>query len=88
MKPEETIALMAIHGLAQFGANTEELDKYKWIGGSRIPSRSKNPNNVWENNNSNDEPTSNPVKNVKAARTSDNSFNNIYYKLLNGAVYQ
>ena len=25
---------MALHGLAQFGANTEETMKYKWIGGS------------------------------------------------------
>ena len=34
MTAEESISLMALHGLAQFGSNSEEVAKYKWIGGS------------------------------------------------------
>ena len=32
---EETISLMAVHSLANFGANPEHLMKYRWIGGSQ-----------------------------------------------------
>ena len=31
----ESIAIMAIHGVASFGSNFEHLMKYRWIGGSR-----------------------------------------------------
>ena len=35
LSPKESMSLMATHGLANFGANTEHLAKYNWIGGSQ-----------------------------------------------------
>ena len=35
LEADETISLMAVHSLANFGANPEHLMKYRWIGGSQ-----------------------------------------------------
>ena len=35
LEPQETISLMAVHSLANFGSNPEHLMKYRWIGGSQ-----------------------------------------------------